>query len=155
MEDLCKGSFSHVHPLLCFIVLLYFIFTCIVLYQKHKKISLLYSCGNLGLPPGIPVMHTIHDPRKTVMNPHNRVGITEYNIHYINKSFSLTWPLGQIQMPRRASSLSIAAEHIDSIGSPGHASTLQVSDRETILIRTGVVVVSIVLLIVIIIVWPS
>jgi hypothetical protein len=43
-----------------------------------------------GLPPGIPVMHTIHNPRKTVMNQHNRVGITEYNIHYINKSLSLT-----------------------------------------------------------------
>jgi hypothetical protein len=38
VEDFCKGSFSHAHPLLCFIVLLYFIFTCIVLYQKHKKI---------------------------------------------------------------------------------------------------------------------
>jgi hypothetical protein len=25
-EDLCKGSFSHAHPLLCFIVLLYFIY---------------------------------------------------------------------------------------------------------------------------------
>jgi hypothetical protein len=38
VEDLCKGSFSHAHPLLCFIVLLYFIyFTCIVLYQKPKK----------------------------------------------------------------------------------------------------------------------
>jgi hypothetical protein len=35
-EDLCKGSFSHAHPLLCFIVLLYFIFTCII-YQKPKK----------------------------------------------------------------------------------------------------------------------
>jgi hypothetical protein len=100
-------------------------------------------------------MHTIHDPRKTVMNPHNRVGIIEYNSHYINKSFSLTWPLGRIQMPRRASSPNIAAEHIDSVGSPDHASTLQASDRETILIRTGVVVVSIILLIIIIIVWPS
>jgi hypothetical protein len=37
VEDLCKGSFSHTHPLLCFIVLLYFIFTCIILYQKPKK----------------------------------------------------------------------------------------------------------------------
>jgi hypothetical protein len=55
-------------------------------------------------------MHTIHDPRKTVMNPHNRVGITEYIIHYINKSISLTWPLGRIQMPHRASPVSIAAE---------------------------------------------
>jgi hypothetical protein len=38
-EDFCEENFSHAHPLLCFIVLLYFIyFTCIVLYQKHKKI---------------------------------------------------------------------------------------------------------------------
>jgi hypothetical protein len=117
--------------------------------------SCLRLCGDPGLPSGIPVMHTIHDPRRTVMNPYNRVGITEYNIHYINESLSLTWPLGQIQMSRRASSLNIAAEHIDSVGSPGHASTLKASDRETILIRTGVVIVSIVLLIVIIIVWPS
>jgi hypothetical protein len=42
-----------------------------------------YLCGDPSLPPGIPVMHTIHDPRKTVMNPHNRVGITDYIIHYI------------------------------------------------------------------------
>jgi hypothetical protein len=67
-------------------------------------------CGDPGLPPGIPVMHTIHDPRKTVMNPHNRVGITEYIIHYITSSNSLTWPLGRIQMPRRASSTNTSAD---------------------------------------------
>jgi histone deacetylase 1/2 len=67
-------------------------------------------CGDPGLPPGTPVMHTIHDPRKIVMNPHNRVGLTEYIIHYITSSNSLTWPLGRIQMPRRASSLSVAAD---------------------------------------------
>jgi hypothetical protein len=55
-------------------------------------------------------MHTIHDPRKIVVNPHNRVGIIEYIIHYITSSNSLTWPLGQIQMPRRASSLIVAAD---------------------------------------------
>jgi hypothetical protein len=55
-------------------------------------------------------MHTIHDPRKTVVNPHNRVGITEYIIHYIMSSNTLTWPLGRIQMPCRASSLNIAAD---------------------------------------------
>jgi hypothetical protein len=38
VEDLCKGSYLHAHPLLCFIVLLYFIFNCIILYQKHKKL---------------------------------------------------------------------------------------------------------------------
>jgi hypothetical protein len=53
-------------------------------------------CGDPGLLSGIPVMHTIHDPKKTVMNPHNRAGITEYIIHYINRSQSLTWPLGRI-----------------------------------------------------------
>jgi hypothetical protein len=78
--------------------------------NKHGASKIIDTCGDPGLPPGIPVMHTIHDPRKTVMNPHNRVGITEYIIHYINKSISLTWPLGRIQMPHRASSLSIAAE---------------------------------------------
>jgi hypothetical protein len=37
VEDLCKGSFSHAHPLLCFIVLLYFIyFTCIVIWKTQK-----------------------------------------------------------------------------------------------------------------------
>jgi hypothetical protein len=37
VEDLCKGSFSHTHPLLFIIILLYFIFTCIILYQKNPK----------------------------------------------------------------------------------------------------------------------
>jgi hypothetical protein len=37
VEDFCKGSFSHAHPLLCFIVFFYFIFTCIIFYQKPKK----------------------------------------------------------------------------------------------------------------------
>jgi hypothetical protein len=67
-------------------------------------------CGDPGLLARINVMHTIHDPRKTVMNPHNRVGIIEYNIHYIMSSNSLTWPLGRIQMPRRASSTNIAVD---------------------------------------------
>jgi hypothetical protein len=40
-------------------------------------------CRDPGLPPGIPVMHTIHDPRKTIVNTHNRVGISDYNIQYI------------------------------------------------------------------------
>jgi hypothetical protein len=40
VEDLCKGSFSHTHPLLCFIVFLYFIyFTCIVLSKTQKKLE--------------------------------------------------------------------------------------------------------------------
>jgi hypothetical protein len=38
VEDLCKGSFSHAHPLLCYcFALLYFIFTCIVLSKTQKK----------------------------------------------------------------------------------------------------------------------
>jgi hypothetical protein len=61
-------------------------------------------CGHPGLPPGIPVMHTIHDPKKTVVNPHNRVGISDYIIHYITSLKVLHRPLGRIQMPRRASS---------------------------------------------------
>jgi hypothetical protein len=31
--------------------------------------------GTPDYPSGIPVMHTIHDPRKSVMNPHNRFDI--------------------------------------------------------------------------------
>jgi hypothetical protein len=37
VKDLCKGSFSHTHPLLCLFVLLYFIFTCIVFISKTQK----------------------------------------------------------------------------------------------------------------------
>jgi hypothetical protein len=44
VEDLCKGSFSHTHPLLCF----KFCFTLFILlasfYQKPKKIRILGSC---------------------------------------------------------------------------------------------------------------
>jgi hypothetical protein len=37
-EDFCEGSSSHTHSLLCFIVLLYFIyFTCIAFYIKNPK----------------------------------------------------------------------------------------------------------------------
>jgi hypothetical protein len=61
-------------------------------------------CGDPGLPPGIPVMHTIHDPRKTIVNPHNKVGISDYNIDYITSLKVLHRPLGRIQMLRRASS---------------------------------------------------
>jgi hypothetical protein len=45
--------------------------------REGGKSSPSSPCGDPGLPPGIPVMHTIHDPRKIVVNPHNRVGITE------------------------------------------------------------------------------
>jgi hypothetical protein len=63
---------------------------------KNVWRSLSEECGDPDLPSGIPVMHTIHDPRKTVMNPHNRVGITDYIIHYKNRLQSLTGPLGRI-----------------------------------------------------------
>jgi hypothetical protein len=44
VEDFCKGSFR-THIIYFVIVLLYFIyFTCIVLYQKPKKIRILGSC---------------------------------------------------------------------------------------------------------------
>jgi hypothetical protein len=94
-------------------------------------VKILKKCGDPGLPPGIPVMHTIHDPRKTVVNSHNRVGITEYIIYYITSSNSLTWPLRWIQMPRRASSTNSCSGYKGNIGCPGHASTLQAPDRET------------------------
>jgi hypothetical protein len=45
---LLRGEFSHAHPLLCFIIFLYFIFTCIVLYQKPKKNRILDSCFYLS-----------------------------------------------------------------------------------------------------------
>jgi hypothetical protein len=96
-------------------------------------------CGDPGLPPGIPVMHTIHDPRKTVMNPHNRAGITGYIIHYITSSNSLIWPLGRIQMPCRASSLSIAAEtKVASVARIVPLPYRRLTGRR-ILVRTGVV----------------
>jgi hypothetical protein len=52
----------------------------------HGLQVILGHYGDPGLPPRTPVMHTIHDPRKTGVNPHNRVGITEYIIHYIMNS---------------------------------------------------------------------
>jgi hypothetical protein len=61
-------------------------------------------------------MHTIHDPRKTVVNPHNRAGIIEYIIYYITSSNSLTWPLGRIQMPCKASSANIAVDTRIALG---------------------------------------
>jgi hypothetical protein len=73
------------------------------------------------------------------MNPHNRVGITEYIIQYINKSISLTWPLGRIQMPRRASSLNIAAESkVASVACVVPLPYKRLTGRR-ILVRTGIV----------------
>jgi hypothetical protein len=63
-----------------------------------------------------------------------------------------TWPNSNASLGKFTKH---SSGNIDSVGSPGHASTLQATDRETILIRTGVIIVSIVLLIVITIVWPS
>jgi hypothetical protein len=111
--------------------------------------------GDPDLPSRIPVMHTIHDPRKTIMNPHNKVGITEYIIHYINKSISLTWLLSQIQMPRKASSLSIAAE--TKVASVAHVTPLpyrRLTGR-WILVRTGVVELLTIIIVILIIIWPS
>jgi hypothetical protein len=42
--------------------------------------------------------------QETIVNPHNRVGVTDYIIHYITSIKVLHRPLGRIQMPRRASS---------------------------------------------------
>jgi hypothetical protein len=84
-------------------------------------------------------MHTIHDPRKIIVNPHNRVGITEYIIHYITCSNSLTWPLGRIQMPRRASSLTVAAD--TRVASVARFMPLPYRrlTRRRILVRTGII----------------
>jgi hypothetical protein len=75
-------------------------------------------------------MHTIHDPRKTVMNPHNRVGITEYIIHYITSQIVLHGHLAKFkchawQVHKHCSG------YKGSVGSPCHASTLQATDWET------------------------
>jgi hypothetical protein len=59
--------------------------------------TLVVVCGEPGLPSGIPIMHTIHDPKKTVMNPHNRVGIIEYIIHYINSRLVLHGHLAEFK----------------------------------------------------------
>jgi hypothetical protein len=42
-------------------------------------------------------MHTIHDPRKIVVNPDNRVGITEYKIHYIGVQIVLHGHLAEFK----------------------------------------------------------
>jgi hypothetical protein len=100
-------------------------------------------------------MHTIHDPRKTVVNPHNRVGITEYIIHYINKSQSLTWPLGRIQMPRRASSLSNAVDTKVALIARVMPLPYRRLTGRRILVRTGVVELLTIVIIVFTIIWPS
>jgi hypothetical protein len=53
-------------------------------------------CGDPGLPPEIPVMYAIHDPRKTVVNPHNGVGITDFIVHYITSLKVVHRLLGRI-----------------------------------------------------------
>jgi hypothetical protein len=65
--------------------------------KVDHMISIDNLCGDPGLPPGIPVMHTIHDPRKTVMNSHNRAGITEYIIHYITSRIVLHGHLAEFK----------------------------------------------------------
>jgi hypothetical protein len=40
VEDFCEGSFSHAHPLLCYLFFFtLFIFTCIVLSKTQKKLE--------------------------------------------------------------------------------------------------------------------
>jgi hypothetical protein len=84
-------------------------------------------------------MHTIPDPRKTIVNPHNRVGITEYIIHYTTNSNSLTWPLGRIQIPCRASSLSIAADAKVALVARDMPLPYRRLTGRRVLVRTGVV----------------
>jgi hypothetical protein len=84
-------------------------------------------------------MHIIHDSRKTVVNPHNRVGITEYIIHYITSSNSLTWPLGRIQMPRRASSSNTATDTRVALVTRVMLLPYRRLTGRRILVRTGVV----------------
>jgi hypothetical protein len=73
------------------------------------------------------------------MNPHNRVGITEYIIHYITNSNSLTWPLGRIQLPRRATSLSnVADTKVALVARVMHLPYRRLTGRQ-ILVRTSIV----------------
>jgi hypothetical protein len=38
VEDFCEGSFSHIHPLLCYLFCFtLYIFTCIILSKTQKK----------------------------------------------------------------------------------------------------------------------
>jgi hypothetical protein len=117
-------------------LILFRVFASGAIYRRKGGVG---GCGHPGLPPGIPVMHTVHDPRKTVVNPHNRVGITEYIIHYITSSNSLTWPLGRIQMPRRASSTSIAADKRVELVARVIPLPYRRLTRRRILVHTGVV----------------
>jgi hypothetical protein len=92
-----------------------------------------HHCGDPGLPPGIPVMHTIHDPKKTIVNPHNRVGIQSTSSITSRVQIALYRPLGRIQMPHRACpNLTSSSGYMGSVGDPSRASTLQETDRETI-----------------------
>jgi hypothetical protein len=89
------------------------------------------------------------------MNPHNRVDITEYIIHYITSSNSLTWPLGRIQMPRRASSLIIAADtRVALVARVMPLPNRRLTGRR-ILVRTGVVELLTIVLIIFTIILPS
>jgi hypothetical protein len=75
-------------------------------------------------------MHTIHDPKKIIVNPHNRVGITE--IHHplhneFKKYYMATWPNLNATQGKFTNSCS---GYKGSVGSPVHASTLQATDQE-------------------------
>jgi hypothetical protein len=48
---------------------------CIRVYDAKKILVDALGVGTPDYPSGIPVMHTIHDPRKSVVNLHNRVDI--------------------------------------------------------------------------------
>jgi hypothetical protein len=97
--------------------------------------------------------------QETVVNPHNRVGISDYNIHYI----TILKVLHSLLAEYKCHVGQVQQTHL-FIGSSGY---MRRSDpksgllpyrrltRKRVLIRTSVVILLVILLIVISIVWPS
>jgi hypothetical protein len=97
--------------------------------------------------------------QETIVNPHNRVGISDYNIHYITSIKSYISLLaeykchaGQVQLTHLFIGSSGYMQHSDP--TLGLLPYRQLTGKR-VLIRTGVVILLVILLIVISKVWPS
>jgi hypothetical protein len=91
------------------------------------------SCGDPGLPSGIPVMHTIHDPRKTVVNPYNWVGIqstSSTTLPNLNKSYIGHLAEFKCHTRHDQTNITIADVRVASV-TRVMPTTLQVTDQET------------------------
>jgi hypothetical protein len=95
--------------------------------------------GTPDYPSGIPDMHTIHDPMISVSWIHISELITElhhplqYRIIYLQL---VTWP--SMILPRRAS-IQLSSGYQAALMTHVMPTTLQATDWETFLVRTGVV----------------